>query len=87
MLGFLVNNKDLMLAETYNFDLESTSYFSCLEVLVLNLYLLTDCLDHYLALPYFLQANVGVVLKSIEGCLLAHSFEFVFRSYVCNMSY
>jgi hypothetical protein len=71
-----------MPAESYNFGLVSTSYVSCLEVLVLNLYLVIDCLDHYLAHPYFLQRNVGVVLKSAEGCLLAHPFEFVIRPYM-----
>lgn len=65
----------------------SSSYVSCLEVLGVNLYLVTDSPDHYLALPYFLKANAGVVLKLDEGCLLAHPFEFVIPPYVCNMSY
>lgn len=65
----------------------NSSCVSCLEVLGLNIYLVTDCPDHYLALPYFLKENAGVVLKLDEGCLLAHSFEFVIPSYVCNMSY
>jgi hypothetical protein len=65
----------------------SSPYVSSLEVLGLNLYLVTDSPDHYFALPYFLKANAGVVLNLDEGYLRAHPFEFVIPPSVCNTSY